>query len=67
MMGLRLANGIDLQKWDQKFAVPLSHFLSADKMTRLQSEGYIALNEKNLRATRMGLQRLNAVLEYLES
>jgi putative oxygen-independent coproporphyrinogen III oxidase len=66
MMGLRLASGIDMQAWDRKFAQSLSAFLPAVKRARLQSEGYITQDEKTLRATRAGLQRLNAVLGYLE-
>jgi oxygen-independent coproporphyrinogen-3 oxidase len=65
MMGLRLRDGIDLEKWRNKFAQPLAQFLDSQKLTRLKQEGYIAENEKTLFATRTGLQRLNAVLGYL--
>jgi oxygen-independent coproporphyrinogen-3 oxidase len=66
MMGLRLRTGIDLEEWAQKFPTPLPQFLAAEKLARLQQEKYIALDAKNLRATGAGLQRLNAVLAYLE-
>ncbi len=66
MMGLRLAEGIDTQKWRQKFGMALNDFIPAKKLAHLINENYIAQNETTLRATRAGLQRLNAVLAYLE-
>ncbi|MGB9152319.1 MAG: radical SAM family heme chaperone HemW [Alphaproteobacteria bacterium] len=66
MMGLRLTEGIDLEKWMKKFATPLPHFLNPERSARLKQEGYIVEDEKTLRATPTGLQRLNAVLGYLE-
>ena len=65
MMGLRLQTGIFHEKWNKKFTMPLSEFLSAEKLARLSQEGLIAQNDKYLRATQAGLQRLNAVLGYL--
>jgi len=66
MMGLRLSEGIDLQKWYAKFATLLPNFLPVDRLARLQEEGYITQDSTTLRATRAGLQRLNAVLGYLD-
>jgi len=66
MMGLRLTQGIDKDKWREKFITTLSDFLPADRLTRLIQENYVTENETTLRATRAGLQRLNAVLGYLE-
>ncbi|MFA5041200.1 MAG: radical SAM family heme chaperone HemW [Bdellovibrionales bacterium] len=65
MMGLRLTEGIDLDRWQKKFPTPLPAFLSAGHLARLEKEGLILQNEKVLRATPAGLQRLNAVLSYL--
>ena len=65
MMGLRLSEGIDLADWAKKFPTPLTQFLPKDRLIRLQKEGYIAVEEKTLRATRTGRQRLNAILGYL--
>jgi oxygen-independent coproporphyrinogen-3 oxidase len=69
MMGLRLTSGIDLRAWEGKFGVPLmgsdEGTLSADKIARLVREDYLAHDAYRLRATRAGLQRLNAVLGYL--
>jgi oxygen-independent coproporphyrinogen-3 oxidase len=66
MMGLRLRKGIDLKNWRERFSTPLLDFLAADKVARLLREDYIAVDETALRATSAGLQRLNAVLGYLE-
>jgi oxygen-independent coproporphyrinogen-3 oxidase len=66
MMGLRLTEGIDLNRWREKFQTPLPDFLSSERLAKLEKEGLIAKNEKTLRATPAGLQRLNAVLGYLD-
>ncbi|MDR3424321.1 MAG: radical SAM family heme chaperone HemW [Alphaproteobacteria bacterium] len=65
MMGLRLSAGIDLEIWREKFNAPLSRFLAKEKMARLKREGLIVEDEKNLRASPAGRQRLDAVLAYL--
>ena len=65
MMGLRLSEGIDLVAWDKKFPTKLPEFLPQDRLARLKQENLIVENEKTLRATSAGLQRLNAVLNYL--
>ncbi len=65
MMGLRLTEGISREDWREKFSEDIADFLPAEKTGRLRDEGYLAENEKTLRATAAGLQRLNAVLGYL--
>lgn len=65
MMGLRLTSGLKQADWQQKFGEPLAAFLSADKVERLQQEGYLLKNAEAFTATSAGLQRLNAVLGYL--
>ncbi len=65
LMGLRLAEGIDIAKWSKKFPESLLTFLPSKKLARLEKEGLIARDKKALKATPAGLQRLNAVLEYL--
>jgi len=54
MMGLRLTEGIDLEAWRGKFAAPLTDFLAVERLARLEKEGFIARDEKKLRATRAG-------------
>ncbi|MDE1900422.1 MAG: coproporphyrinogen III oxidase [Alphaproteobacteria bacterium] len=66
MMGLRLTRGIDARSWDEKFSVPLAQFIPSAKRARLRDEGYL-FDGNDLRATRAGLQRLNAVLSFLDA
>ncbi len=65
MMGLRLTEGIDLGRWCEKFPTPLPSFLISAKLEKLKKEGLIVEDEKKLRATAAGLQRLDAVLAFL--
>jgi oxygen-independent coproporphyrinogen-3 oxidase len=65
MMGLRLTTGIDRRDWQNKFDQSLNDFLPLAKRARLIDEGYLVADTHNLRATHSGLQRLNAVLNYL--
>jgi len=65
MMNLRLTEGIDTQKWQQKFRSSLHDFLPQDKITHLIDEKYLVNEADTLKATEAGLQRLNAVLGYL--
>lgn len=67
MMGLRLTEGINIQRWENMFPSPLLAFLPSEKRARLESEGLLEKNETALRATRAGLQRLNGILGYLLS
>jgi len=69
MMGLRLVAGVDKDVWRSKFGVALadgdSAFLEGARIHRLVQEGYLANERKCLKATPAGLQRLNALLNYL--
>ncbi len=65
MMGLRLTEGIAHTDWDKKFGAALDNFLAPEKIARLTGDGYLVNTENALQATAAGLQRLNAVLEYL--
>ena len=65
MMGLRLTRGINLHDWQKKFTTPLIDFLTRDKCAKLAREGYLDTGPAHFRATSAGLQRLNALLDYL--
>lgn len=65
MMGLRLAEGVNLEKWQKKFGNSIYDFIIKTKTTRLKKEGLLAEKDKYLYATAAGLQRLNAILRYL--
>jgi putative oxygen-independent coproporphyrinogen III oxidase len=65
LMGLRLAGGIDRVAWQQKFGSDIVGFLATEKLARLQQENLLILDTARLRATPVGLQKLNSVLNYL--
>jgi oxygen-independent coproporphyrinogen-3 oxidase len=65
MMGLRLTEGLDFDRWATKFSKPLCEFLPPSHVEKLREEGLVINDEKTLRATQAGLQRLNAILDYL--
>lgn len=65
MMGMRLAEGINRAAWEEKFGSKLDALVPPARAEKLVSEGYLSGGEKTLQATAAGLQRLNAVLDYL--
>ncbi len=65
MMGLRLTEGIDLQRWREKFGCDLMGFVPEARRQRLEAEAYLKRTAERLFLTRAGLQRLNSVLGYL--
>ena len=65
MMGLRLRAGISKKDWQMKFGGEISDFLPPEKAARLKHEGYLSEDAEKMTATNAGLQRLNAVLDYL--
>ena len=69
MMGLRLASGIEHAKWQKKFGMPLvgdDALLGTEKIQRPRA-GKLSSQRcaSDFKATTAGLQRLNAVLDYL--
>lgn len=65
MMGLRLRQGIEAAAWQGKFGQNLFAFLPSDRLKELSEQGLIVADNLALRASRAGLQRLNALLLYL--
>lgn len=65
MMGLRLVEGIDLERWQAKFGVEIRDYVAAPKLQKLEEEGLLSHTNQKIFATPAGLQRLNAVLGYL--
>lgn len=66
LMGLRLASGIDGAQWQKKFGAELADFFDVRRVAKLAAEGLLIFENGHLRATADGLQRLNAVLAYLQ-
>jgi len=65
MMGLRLTKGIGAAAWQKKFGIPLKKFLPGSKRRRLERQNLLIFDENNLRATKPGLERLDAILREL--
>jgi oxygen-independent coproporphyrinogen-3 oxidase len=65
MMGLRLAEGIDADRFEAATGAPLISALDPPRLTALIEGGFVELDDQGLRATAAGRQRLNAVLAQL--
>jgi oxygen-independent coproporphyrinogen-3 oxidase len=65
LMGLRLAEGVDLAGFEREAGTPAQDFVDARAATRLSNAGLIEWTPTALRATEAGRQRLNAVLTAL--
>lgn len=65
MMGLRLAEGVDAQRFEDLTGRRLTDVLNHARLSDLLDEGLVRLDEAGLRATKTGRQRLNALLAHL--
>jgi oxygen-independent coproporphyrinogen-3 oxidase len=65
MMGLRLAEGIDRVRFEAATGTMLAAVLDGAALERLVEGGFLVSNDRVLRATEAGRQRLNAVLSRL--
>jgi oxygen-independent coproporphyrinogen-3 oxidase len=65
MMGLRLADGIERARFRAERGRDVVEVLDRARLDPLVEAGFLALDERRLRATDAGRQRLNAVLARL--
>ncbi|MES1152470.1 MAG: radical SAM family heme chaperone HemW, partial [Dongia sp.] len=65
MMGLRLAEGIPLERFRAESGLPFEQAIDPQKLRRLVEGGFLSLEGGRLRATTEGRARLNAVLGAL--
>jgi len=65
MMGLRLKEGIDLDRLSQETGKPWQKILPPAKIQKMAEEGYLIKDSNQLMATQEGRQRLNSLLSYL--
>lgn len=65
MMGLRLAEGLDLRRLEAESGQPVSALLNATALTRLENHHFLRQDGDRLIATPAGRQRLNGVLSAL--
>jgi oxygen-independent coproporphyrinogen-3 oxidase len=65
MMGLRLAEGVPLERFAAESGLPFEQALDPQKLDRLTESGFLSVDGGRLRATAEGRTRLNAVLGAL--
>jgi coproporphyrinogen III oxidase-like Fe-S oxidoreductase len=65
MMGLRLAEGVPLVRFEAEAGKPFAACLDAARLGRLVSGGFLTIRDGRLYATDEGRQRLDAVLGAL--
>ncbi|HEX7969015.1 MAG TPA: radical SAM family heme chaperone HemW [Stellaceae bacterium] len=65
MMGLRLAEGVDRARFRVEAGEELEAALGGGRLAELVAGGFLMLDDRGLRATAAGRQRLNAVLGAL--
>jgi len=65
MMGLRLAEGIEIAALERRHGAPLEDLVDTDRLSDLVEGGFLERTDSVLRATDPGRQRLNAVLSHL--
>ena len=65
MMGLRLREGVALERLEEEVGGPWQDFMDEGKIATLAAQGWLVQGDGRLRATREGLLRLNAILAYV--
>ncbi len=66
LMGLRLVEGLNADRWRRLFNEDLDQSLDSPRVDRLVREGLAVKDAQGFRTTPAGLQRLEAILRYLE-
>ncbi len=67
MMGLRLTEGVDRRRFAAEAGRDLADGVGAERIERLEAEGYARLDGRALRLTDEGRQRMDAILTFLLS
>ncbi len=65
MMGMRLEEGIPVERLEEEGGQKIDQLLSLDKIKALRGEGLLTFDGVIIKPTRDGLQRLNGMLSYL--
>lgn len=66
MMGLRLVEGLPLSRLEKESGKPWREIVAPSKIEALEAEGLLALHDGMLSPTPAGLQRLHAILKFLQ-
>ncbi|MEM9469762.1 MAG: radical SAM family heme chaperone HemW [Pseudomonadota bacterium] len=64
MMGLRLREGISIQKIEKESGQSFSQAINQGKVKALTNEGLLELTATHIKPTKAGLQRVNALAAY---
>ncbi len=62
MMGLRLAEGVELQRLEEKTGLAAGEAVNTDGISRLQELGLVSMNSAHLQVTAKGMPLLDALL-----
>lgn len=62
MMGLRLREGVDHRRFEQRIGRPIGDFVSEGARRELEAQGFLAPDRDRLRVTRQGAAVLNHLL-----
>ena len=65
MMGLRLSEGVTRERFRAEVKAPIEQAFESGRLHPLCDAGFLELDDRGLRATSAGRQRLNAVLAQL--
>jgi len=65
MMGLRLTEGVHVERFERLCGLPLSSLLNTAKLQQLSSQGFLAQKNNRLMATATGRLALNEVLRQV--
>lgn len=65
MMGLRLSEGVPIERLIQAYGASIDDILSKDKIASLVKEGILEESQTHLKTTQSGFRCLNAILRYI--
>jgi oxygen-independent coproporphyrinogen-3 oxidase len=65
IMGLRLADGIPLSKFNEEFNKPIEDIIPLEKIILLQEQGLMRFDNERLSTTKDGRLTLNSIIQYL--
>lgn len=65
MMGLRLTEGLDLDRFRNETGLRFDEAFDRSRIEDLEGEGYLATQDGRIAVTREGMARLDALLKYL--
>lgn len=65
MVGLRLSDGVDVMRLEEKTGQKFEDYIDARKLNQLIDEGYLLREQNRVMCTMQGIKTLNSLLLYL--